>query len=66
MSPHSAPLADRMRPATAAEVVGQRHLLGEGKALTGLLEARPLHSAILWGPPGTGKTTLARLVAGTG
>lgn len=59
------PLADRMRPRSGADVVGQRHLLGEGKALTGLLNASPLHSAILWGPPGTGKTTLARLVAGS-
>jgi putative ATPase len=57
------PLADRMRPATAQEVVGQRHLLGPGKPLSGLLNADPLHSAVLWGPPGTGKTTLARLVA---
>ncbi|NND55330.1 MAG: AAA family ATPase, partial [Gammaproteobacteria bacterium] len=64
MTQQLAPLADRMRPAVAADVVGQRHLLGEGKALTGLLQASPLHSAILWGPPGTGKTTLARLVAG--
>ncbi len=54
-----------MRPARPEEVVGQGHLLGPGKALTGLLNARPLHSAILWGPPGTGKTTLARLVAGS-
>jgi putative ATPase len=57
------PLADRMRPQTLDEVVGQRHLLGAGKPLTRLIQADPLHSAILWGPPGTGKTTLARLVA---
>ncbi len=59
------PLADRMRPRSADRIVGQKHLLGQGKALTGLLNASPLHSAILWGPPGTGKTTLARLVAGS-
>lgn len=61
--PEWQPLADRMRPRTLAEVVGQRHLLGPGKPLTRLVEARALHSAVLWGPPGTGKTTLARLVA---
>jgi len=52
-----------MRPRNLAEVVGQTHLLGEGQPLTRLVNADPLHSAILWGPPGTGKTTLARLVA---
>ena len=59
------PLADRMRPQTAAELVGQNHLLGEDKPLARLLRADPLHSAILWGPPGSGKTTVARLVAHT-
>jgi len=57
------PLADRVRPSVLADVVGQTHLLGPGKPLTRLVEASALHSAILWGPPGTGKTTLARLVA---
>ncbi len=57
------PLADRLRPISPDEVAGQTHLLGPGKPLTRLLQADPLHSAILWGPPGTGKTTLARLVA---
>ena len=58
-----APLADRMRPATLAEVVGQADLLGPGKVLRRALEAGELHSMILWGPPGSGKTTLARLMA---
>jgi len=57
------PLADRVRPTALQDFVGQTHLLGPGKPLTRLVEASSLHSAILWGPPGTGKTTLARLVA---
>jgi len=57
------PLADRMRPRTLDEVVGQSHLIGLGKVLRRALEAGALHSMILWGPPGTGKTTLALLMA---
>lgn len=60
-----APLADRMRPRTLAEFLGQEHIVGQGKLLRRAIEADRLTSSIFWGPPGTGKTTLASIIAGT-
>src|SRR5690554_4852117 len=60
------PLAARMRPATLDDYVGQSHLVGPGKPLRRAVEQGQLHSMILWGPPGVGKTTFARLLANVG
>jgi putative ATPase len=57
------PLADRLRPVTLDEIVGQGHLLGTGKPLRRAIETQVAHSMVFWGPPGSGKTTLARLIA---
>jgi len=63
VQPSDQPLAERLRPQTLGEVIGQSHLLGEGMPLRVAFESRSPHSCILWGPPGVGKTTLARLMA---
>jgi putative ATPase len=63
--PMPVPLAEALRPKTLADVMGQQHLLGPGKPLRVAFESGRLHSMILWGPPGVGKTTLARLIAGS-
>ena len=59
------PLAERMRPRSLDELVGQQHLVGPGRILSNLSPGRAIPSLILWGPPGSGKTTLARLLGET-
>jgi putative ATPase len=63
MSKPAVPLAERMRPATLEDVVGQKHLVGSGKIIREIIEHKQPVSLILWGPPGSGKTTLARIIA---
>ena len=60
---HKAPLADRLRPRTLEEYIGQEHILGKGKVLRQIIESDNITSMILWGPPGVGKTTLAMIIA---
>ena len=63
-NPTQSPLADRMRPRTLEEFVGQEHLVGEGRLLRRAIMADKLQSSIFWGPPGSGKTSLAHIIAG--
>ncbi|MGI6278558.1 MAG: replication-associated recombination protein A [Patescibacteria group bacterium] len=63
LNKNSSPLADRIRPKTLANFVGQQHLVGKGKILRQLIDGDQLFSLIFWGPPGVGKTTLARIIA---
>ena len=63
-SKESLPLPERMRPESIEEIVGQEHLVGPQGLVTKTLEGGVVHSMIFWGPPGTGKTTLSRLLAG--
>jgi len=58
------PMADRLRPQTLSDIVGQDHLVGESGALKRMIDGGTLSSLILWGPPGCGKTTMARILAG--
>ncbi|MBP5291957.1 MAG: AAA family ATPase, partial [Lachnospiraceae bacterium] len=64
-SKKDAPLASRMRPESVDEIVGQEHILGEGKLLRRAILADKLNSLIFYGPPGTGKTTIAKVIAKT-